>query len=388
MSLFPKCCPPLARKPMIIPYCNSVKSFPLPRDSRKRTVYCQAIGRFTYPPHQPSSRAIRHGLYAADGTSSRSCPGRHCLYEPTMTKNSLANESAQGRVFARKNSAEETSDWFRLNIRPVRNADTMTPYQGTAYRLTYNLTYMNTLALPGDSNPKPPAPQSSVAHQRTAPREVDPIVDSSQYVAQEAYIWPELCATLRCGVVAAMMVAPTRRHGFDSRRRLSFSLVADAPVVAGLSGVVVELLASYQGEPGSIPGGVTPGLSHAGIVQDDARQLAGFLGDLPFPQLLHSGAAPYSHHFTLIGSQDLVYGINDVITSRTAVTTYLTTSSTRTRRRDVRKLERGTCDPRATLRATRALIEKKKKKERERDGDGDGAEGKEAEGMMKGRRVR
>ncbi|KAJ8873986.1 hypothetical protein PR048_024826 [Dryococelus australis] len=32
---------------------------------------------------------------------------------------------------------------------------------------------------------------------------------------------------------------------------------------------------------------------------------AGFLGDLPFPPPLHSGAAPYSPHFTLIGSQYL-----------------------------------------------------------------------------------
>ncbi|KAJ8871413.1 hypothetical protein PR048_027730 [Dryococelus australis] len=33
---------------------------------------------------------------------------------------------------------------------------------------------------------------------------------------------------------------------------------------------------------------------------------AGFLGDLPFPPILHSGAAPFSHNFTLIGSQELV----------------------------------------------------------------------------------
>ncbi|KAJ8891773.1 hypothetical protein PR048_004326 [Dryococelus australis] len=33
---------------------------------------------------------------------------------------------------------------------------------------------------------------------------------------------------------------------------------------------------------------------------------AGSLGDLPFPSPLHSGAAPYSPRFTLIGSQDLV----------------------------------------------------------------------------------
>ncbi|KAJ8881598.1 hypothetical protein PR048_018084 [Dryococelus australis] len=36
------------------------------------------------------------------------------------------------------------------------------------------------------------------------------------------------------------------------------------------------------------------------------RWSAGFLGDLPFPPSLHSGAAPFSPHFTLIDSQDLV----------------------------------------------------------------------------------
>ncbi|KAJ8877311.1 hypothetical protein PR048_021765 [Dryococelus australis] len=35
------------------------------------------------------------------------------------------------------------------------------------------------------------------------------------------------------------------------------------------------------------------------------RWSAGFLGDLPLPLPLHSGAAPYSHHFTFIGSQDI-----------------------------------------------------------------------------------
>ncbi|KAJ8895308.1 hypothetical protein PR048_000633 [Dryococelus australis] len=33
---------------------------------------------------------------------------------------------------------------------------------------------------------------------------------------------------------------------------------------------------------------------------------AGFLGDLPFPLPLHSGAAPFSPHFALVGSQELV----------------------------------------------------------------------------------
>ncbi|KAJ8887586.1 hypothetical protein PR048_013803 [Dryococelus australis] len=38
----------------------------------------------------------------------------------------------------------------------------------------------------------------------------------------------------------------------------------------GRGGVVVRLLASHLGEPGSIPNGVAPGFSHVGIVPDDA----------------------------------------------------------------------------------------------------------------------
>ncbi|KAJ8883804.1 hypothetical protein PR048_015659 [Dryococelus australis] len=41
-----------------------------------------------------------------------------------------------------------------------------------------------------------------------------------------------------------------------------------------------------------------------GIVTDDAAGRRVFLGDIPFPPPLQSGAAPYSSHFTLIGSQD------------------------------------------------------------------------------------
>ncbi|KAJ8891005.1 hypothetical protein PR048_010514 [Dryococelus australis] len=66
---------------------------------------------------------------------------------------------------------------------------------------------------------------------------------------------------------------------------------------------VVGLLASHQGRPGSVPGGVTPGFSHEGIAPDD-RWSAGFLEDLPFPPPLNSGAASYSPRFALIGSED------------------------------------------------------------------------------------
>ncbi|KAJ8869008.1 hypothetical protein PR048_030554, partial [Dryococelus australis] len=56
----------------------------------------------------------------------------------------------------------------------------------------------------------------------------------------------------------------------------------------------VSLLASHQGEPGSIPGQVTPGFSRVGIVPDDA---AG-----PAPSFRHCSMLT---SITLIGSQDL-----------------------------------------------------------------------------------
>ncbi|KAJ8882842.1 hypothetical protein PR048_014656 [Dryococelus australis] len=65
-------------------------------------------------------------------------------------------------------------------------------------------------------------------------------------------------------------------------------------------GVVVRLLASHRCEPGSIPW-IYACRNRAGRCD----WLAGFLGDVPFPPLLHSGAAPYSPRFTLISSQDL-----------------------------------------------------------------------------------
>ncbi|KAJ8888068.1 hypothetical protein PR048_007554 [Dryococelus australis] len=72
------------------------------------------------------------------------------------------------------------------------------------------------------------------------------------------------------------------------------------------NGRTVSLLASHQDEPGSIPGRVTPGIFASGNRAGRCRWSAGSLGYLPFPPPLHSGAAPFSPHFTLIGSQDLV----------------------------------------------------------------------------------
>ncbi|KAJ8892082.1 hypothetical protein PR048_004660 [Dryococelus australis] len=84
----------------------------------------------------------------------------------------------------------------------------------------------------------------------------------------------------------------------------AFALNVDGDLLGGgRGGVVVRPLASHLGGPGSIPGGVSRAFSLMETVPDDA---AGRKGSPVSPRApLHSGTAPYSPHFTIIGSQDL-----------------------------------------------------------------------------------
>ncbi|KAJ8871352.1 hypothetical protein PR048_027669 [Dryococelus australis] len=84
---------------------------------------------------------------------------------------------------------------------------------------------------------------------------------------------------------------------------LFITLLSFVSLVLGRGNVVVRLLASHLYEPASIPRGVTPRFSHFGILLDDAWS-AGFIGDLPFPPTMHSGTAPCTPHFLLVGSQN------------------------------------------------------------------------------------
>ncbi|KAJ8883331.1 hypothetical protein PR048_015174 [Dryococelus australis] len=68
----------------------------------------------------------------------------------------------------------------------------------------------------------------------------------------------------------------------------------------GRGGLAVRLLASNQGEPGSIS---LKGRSRNRVGR--CRWPADFLGDRQFSPPLQSPTAPYSPHLTLIGSQDL-----------------------------------------------------------------------------------
>ncbi|KAJ8870619.1 hypothetical protein PR048_029642 [Dryococelus australis] len=66
----------------------------------------------------------------------------------------------------------------------------------------------------------------------------------------------------------------------------------------------VILLASHQGEPGSITGLVTPGFSEVGIVPDNAAGRRVFSGISRFPPALHSSNTPDSPLLNFIGFQD------------------------------------------------------------------------------------
>ncbi|KAJ8885769.1 hypothetical protein PR048_011969 [Dryococelus australis] len=65
-----------------------------------------------------------------------------------------------------------------------------------------------------------------------------------------------------------------------------------------------RLLASHQGEPGSIPGWFTPN-SRKWESCRTMSLVGGFSRGSPGSPPFHSGAAPYSPHFNLIGSQHL-----------------------------------------------------------------------------------
>ncbi|KAJ8877448.1 hypothetical protein PR048_021903 [Dryococelus australis] len=89
-----------------------------------------------------------------------------------------------------------------------------------------------------------------------------------------------------------------------------YQAVKERLAVAGLLDyILVRLLASHLGELGSIPGGGRSRIFARGNrIVLCISWLAGFLGDLPFSPPFHSGAAPFSPNFTLIGSQDLADG--------------------------------------------------------------------------------
>ncbi|KAJ8894532.1 hypothetical protein PR048_007189 [Dryococelus australis] len=100
-------------------------------------------------------------------------------------------------------------------------------------------------------------------------------------------------------------------------------------VTRGRGGIVITLLSSHQGEPSSIPGRVAPGFSHVGIVPVDAADRWVFSGISRFPAFHHSGAAPYSPLFILIGSQDLDFNDHPNLSTPRQLNIYLSYSASR-----------------------------------------------------------
>ncbi|KAJ8877403.1 hypothetical protein PR048_021857 [Dryococelus australis] len=79
-------------------------------------------------------------------------------------------------------------------------------------------------------------------------------------------------------------------------------VMADCTFTPWATGEAVRLFASHLGEQVSIPGGVAPGFSHAGMVADDADGRRIFSGS---PPPLSFRRCSILTSITLIGSQDL-----------------------------------------------------------------------------------
>ncbi|KAJ8895035.1 hypothetical protein PR048_000359 [Dryococelus australis] len=107
-----------------------------------------------------------------------------------------------------------------------------------------------------------------------------------------------LCARTRAGTSRALEVTPSRSP------RLASSTAQPRPPCkqrpTGRGGVVIKLLTSNQRSP--------PEFSHVGESRRTMPLVGGFSRGSPvFPlsPFFHSGAASYSPHFTLVGSQDV-----------------------------------------------------------------------------------
>ncbi|KAJ8866220.1 hypothetical protein PR048_032063 [Dryococelus australis] len=108
-----------------------------------------------------------------------------------------------------------------------------------------------------------------------------------------------------CELTGNVFIVLHKRTTFTVRiiSRVLFGRLMFCHFLGGRGGVVVRLLASHQGEPGSIPGG--PGISHVGIVPDDATCRRVFSGISRFPLPCIPVSVPYSPLFTFIDSQEL-----------------------------------------------------------------------------------
>ncbi|KAJ8884368.1 hypothetical protein PR048_016225 [Dryococelus australis] len=118
-------------------------------------------------------------------------------------------------------------------------------------------------------------------------------------------------ARLRSNYVALTDVVPHSRHLSEFGKRVMPSDSLSQRVFAPLNRLYVKDGFTTTRQSGKTAPTQTkifhqPIRSKIFVSWNRARRCrwsAGFLGDLPFPPALHSGAAPYSPRFSLIGSQ-------------------------------------------------------------------------------------
>ncbi|KAJ8877705.1 hypothetical protein PR048_022160 [Dryococelus australis] len=153
----------------------------------------------------------------------------------------------------------------------------------------------------------PGEPQRNELHVR-APRPITNTVDA----ALPGNKWPVINnSTWMCGC------ARERKHDERSKKNTPlcwlnvaldacklFYKLAGKKVMCVKSARVL-LASSHQCEPGLISGRDTPGFSQVGIVPDYVAVRRVFSRISRFLPQLHSGAAPFSPHVTLVNSQDL-----------------------------------------------------------------------------------
>ncbi|KAJ8868758.1 hypothetical protein PR048_030298 [Dryococelus australis] len=207
-----------------------------------------------------------------------------------------------------------TSRTDRIAARHYPGAAAERPFEGISSRLPGRLERPGGRRVPAASQTSLPL-VTSLAARSTIARNSDthsPIDSNSNCTPS-----PEACRNIYSLAMTIWKVQTTPSCAERTRSVIQIILQINAEnsttrvrgastsfiVYWGRSGVLVRLLASQLCEQGLIPGGVTPGFSHVGIVPDDVAGWRVFSGIFRSPYTLIP--ALLQAHFTSIGSKDL-----------------------------------------------------------------------------------
>ncbi|KAJ8883211.1 hypothetical protein PR048_015051 [Dryococelus australis] len=138
---------------------------------------------------------------------------------------------------------------------------------------------------------------------------------SSDYITFQVFVFMNALGTSGVYPLAFIIVLLDRRMKKAMRPMVMTILHKAEEHTTSRGSVVVRLLVSRQGEPGSIPGGVALGVSHARNVAGVAGVRRVFSGHSLFSPLLHSAAAISSPNFHF----DRVVGVRYLNRHATAV---------------------------------------------------------------------